>query len=249
MRIALQHTSEVGVRAGRILLGERNLERLGLVDGRPAETDPRVTSARDLGEFDVLASDTHEAADSIIGKCLGAGIDCVVWGEPPSAESRRSSMETVVLIGSNLASGVAPCLAAHEAAVAGEIDDISLAWTEPGTPLRRGEPIPFPEPVGAKWAVRRSQTTPRAFVAPVAGDWAAALARVSSSDRNGSVTRVVGVADLAVHLEALALVAGVLAVADGAYRPGLRSPADAPQAYLDRALRLGLEVASYISRE
>ena len=59
------------------------------------------------------------------------------------------------------------------------------------------------------------------------------------------MTRIVGVADLAPHLEALALAAGALAVGAGSYPPGTRSPADAAEAYLTEALEAGLDVAAY----
>ena len=82
-------------------------------------------------------------------------------------------------------------------------------------------------------------------MAPVAGDWAGAMAKITSRGSGDRVTRIVGVADLAPHIEAIALAAGALAVGGGAFRPGLRQPADAAEAYLAEALGVGLDVAAY----
>ena len=55
--------------------------------------------------------------------------------------------------------------------------------------------------------------------------------------------RVVGVADYAAHLEALALAAGVMAI--DLYSPGAHRPAYAAEVYLAKALDAGLDVAAY----
>jgi hypothetical protein len=127
--------------------------------------------------------------------------------------------------------------------------DEMVAWTEPGKPLRRGEAIPFPEPVGSRWGRPRPADRWRAFAAPVGGEWAAAMARVTSATEAGVITRIVGVADLATHLEALALAAGTLAVARNAYPSGLQRADAAAVAFLAEALNAGLGVATYSQRE
>jgi hypothetical protein len=58
-----------------------------------------------------------------------------------------------------------------------------------------------------------------------------------------TVERLVGVADQRDHLEGIALAAGAIAVASGAFAPGGHTPADAPPAYLGAALGVGLGVA------
>ena len=123
--------------------------------------------------------------------------------------------------------------------------DVSVAWTEPGTPLRRGTAVPFPDPVGARWAKERILVDGEGLVAPIEGDWAAAMARVTSASDSGVVTRIVGVADLAPHLEALSLAAGAITLARGDYPLGLTVPKDASDAYLSAALTAGLDVAAY----
>jgi len=248
VRIALHHASEVGVRAGRILLAERDLAMLGLVDRDPHPPEPRIERVVDLAGYDVAGTD-DPTPEQQVEAALAAGVDCVLWidaGDIAERYGRDFSERGITLLrGCNLGSGIAPALASHEMARAESPLDTTIAWTEPGTPLRRGEAIPFPDPVGARWAkARRTDAADRAFVAPVPGEWAGAIARVTSAaGDDGVVTRIVGVADVAPHLEALALAAGLLAVS--AYPPGPQWPAIAAEAYLTRALAAGLTVAAY----
>lgn len=123
--------------------------------------------------------------------------------------------------------------------------DVTIAWTEPGSPLRRGTAVPFPDPVGSRWAKPRHVANREMLVAPVDGEWAAAMARVTSATNNGVVTRIVGVADLAPHLEALALASGAIGLARGSYPLGATVPEDAGESYLSTALTAGLDVAAY----
>ena len=91
-----------------------------------------------------------------------------------------------------MAAGLAPSLAAHEIALGGVVMDTVIAWTEPGTPLRRGEAISFPDPVGPRWATRRpSGQGTTAYAAPVEGEWAAALVRVTSAGTDGVLVALV----------------------------------------------------------
>ncbi len=179
---------------------------------------------------------------------LAADVHCVIFADGDGlAERYGPDFEAggrTLLVGANLAAGIAPALASHETARGGEILEVGIAWTEPGSPIRKGEPIPFPEPVGARWA-RPRQTEPgyAAFVAPVPGPWAGAIARVTSATPGGVVTRIVGVADLAAHLEALGLAAAALAIE--VYAPGAHRPAWAAEPYLAAALGAGLDVAAY----
>jgi hypothetical protein len=211
---------EVGRRAARILLGERELTRLGLIGAKPSGEDPRVQPVSDLADYDVVVTDAPDPLD-LVEAALEAAVSCVVWRD-----------------------GAEP----HEIALGGVVMDTSIAWTEPGTPLRRGEAISFPDPVGPRWATERPSVHGfTAYAAPVEGDWAAALARVTSAGTDGVVTRVVGVADLAAHLEALALAAAVMAI--DLYSPGAHRPADAAEIYLAKALEAGLGVATYTLTE
>jgi len=194
-----------------------------------------------------------DAADPepLVLRAAEAGISCVTWQETTRADhdAEYNLRATTLLAGANLATGIAPCLAAHETARGGTVMDETVAWTEPGKPLRRGEAIPFPEPVGSLWARPREATKWRAYAAPVQGEWAGAMARVTSATDDGVITRIVGIADLAPHLEALALAAGVIAVAQAAYPPGLQRADAAAEPFLAAALNAGLDVASYSRRE
>lgn len=248
MRIALDPHGEVGTRTGRILLAEHDLEVLGLLGRLPQDDDPRLERADDLAGYDVLVSDDTEDPQAAVRMALNAGIGCVLYADGEGIDEEYgqqfTDLGTTLLLGANVAAGIAPALASHETARGGEILGVTIGWTEPGSPLRRGEPLPFPDPVGARWAHERSnESAYKAFVAPVGGQWAGAIARVTAATDGGVLTRVVGVADHAAHLEALALASG--AISFHAFTPGPHRPAFAAESYLAAALRAGLDVATY----
>ncbi len=247
MRLALHQIGEVATRAGRILLAEASLTALGLVDKHPTQPDDRLEHVEVLATYDSLVTDDVDPRAQI-ETALATGLNCVVWVDADdAADEYGDGFEKAglrLLTGCNLGSGIAPSLTAHEVAATGTVLDVTTAWTEPGTPRRRGEAIPFPEPVGSRWGEpRESRYTDRAYVARITGSWAAAMARVTGATDGGVVTRIVGVSDLAVHLEALALATGAMVV--GEYPPGANRPADLAESYLSRALDAGLDVASH----
>ncbi len=241
------------MRAGRILLGEASLTALGLVGRRPTRSlDRRIEKAGSLAAYDVLVSDDLDTPDEQIEAALDASVSCVLWSDGVEAErfhQRFIAAGRTLLVGANLAHGLAPSLAAHEAAVIEEtpadaVLGAEVAWTEPGRALRRGEAMPFPEPVGPRWATLQPHTgRVRRFVAPVEGQWAAAMARVTVGTSDGVHVRVLGVADHAAHLEALSLAAGAVAI--GEYPYGLATPEDRAEYYLAAAVEAGLDVAAY----
>jgi hypothetical protein len=223
------------------LLGDRRVEVVGVINKDPVDRHGgRLERVRDWSSYDLVVTDDEDPA-WVAGKAASAGISCVIWVEVDVSHMVHGA-DAIVLYGANLASGVAPCLASHEVARAGAVSRVTIAWTEPGSPLRSGEAIAFPDPIGGRWGRRHG---PNALVAPVSGEWAGAMAKVTSSESGDPVTRIVGVADLATHLEALALAAGALAVGAGAYPAGFRLPADAAEVYLAEALGAGLDVAAY----
>lgn len=247
MRLALHQSGEVATRAGRILLAERSLTTIGLIDKRPTEHDDRLEAVEVLATYDALVTDDPNPGPQI-EIALNTGISCVVWDDAYGAHQEYGEAFAAaglrLLTGCNLGSGIAPSLTAHEVAGVGTVLDVTTAWTEPGGPRRRGEAIPFPEPVGSRWAEpRETEYTDRAYVARVSGEWAAAMARVTAATATGVVTRIVGVADLAVHLEALALATGAMILAS--YPTGASRPADLADDYLARALATGLDVAAH----
>jgi len=251
MRIAAHHTSEVGVRAGRIILGERALLEMGVVDRDSKTTDTRIRRSDDLLGFDVVVTDDPEPAP-MVERALRAGISCVLWVDGEDMIERYADdfahIERTLLVGANLAAGLAPSLAMHESLGKEEVLEVSVGWTEPGRALRRGEPLAFPDPVGGKWATEREPRSGfRSYAAPTGGEWAGAIAKVTLATPAGVATRIVGVADLAVHLEALAMAAGAITI--GAYGSGGQTPVAAADRYLDAMIAAGLDVATHTMTE
>jgi hypothetical protein len=251
MRLALHPTSEVGHRAGRILLAEAGLEALGIYGPRsPGTEDRRCTAITDLAGFSVLVSDDAAAPFDLAGIAADDGLSCVLAADAdphPDLAARFARRGRTLLVGASL-SGLAEALARHEAARTETASEVLLAWTRQGKPLRRGEAVPFPDPVGARWGTRLSRCSgdavPTARVeVPVEGPWGGALARLTGRGGAGVVRRLVAVADDRRHLEAIALAAGALALAQGEVAPGACRPGAIADAYLAVALRLGLEVA------
>jgi len=239
MRIAVHATGAVAARAARMVLAERDLEGLGLIDRSPTTSDRRVHRVTDLSSYDVVLSDDPENPAGIAAKAEAAGIACVLWHDGPVPWSSPATL----LAGANLASGIAPALASHEEAVLGRELPVTIAWTEPGRPLGRGIAAPFPDPLGALWAEDRSNGDGvRRLAAPVAGEWAGALVMVGNPREP---ERIVGVADDAEHLEAIALAAGAVTVARGRYPGGSVSVDAAAEDYLLAAIAMGLEVAGF----
>lgn len=246
MRIALNAIGEVGVRTGRILTAERDLVALGLYgDTTSIGQDRRTIAISSLDGFDLLVTDDVEEGTALAGLAADDGVSCALPGDAsPEVRSRFEASNAVLITHCSL-EGLAETLAVHEAARADDVAETVIAWTEEGKPLRRGEPVAFPEPVGARWGKRRrSAGTTTRIAVPVDSDWAGATATVVGRVTGGTETRVVGVADQVRHLEALALAAGAVAAA-GADLSGVITPKDVAEPYLAAALRMGLGVATY----
>jgi len=240
VKIALDHTSEIGVRSGRLLLGEPDLEVLGVVGRDVKDRDPRLRRIDDLAGFDVVVTDDPES--SIAADAVGRGIPCVLWAD--SIDPSLDVTDAAVLAGSNLVEGLGRSLVSRESAAAGGEGRIVFAWTEPGTPRRHGDAVTFPGPVGARWGARRRSTENLTEVAvPVPDEWAGIV--VSSVTERGE--RTVGIADLATHLEAIALAAGAVVGASGVVPFGVHRPDEFAEDYLAAALDIGLDVASFTS--
>ena len=240
MRIALDHTSEIGVRAGRLLLGEPDLESLGIVRRDVKDRDRRLNRVDSIAEFDTVVTDDPDS--TILAEALDTGVPCVLWAE--TADDLNDTTDLAVLAGSNLVAGIGRSLAAREAEQPTAPDQLLFAWTEPGKPNRSGEPVTFPEPVGPRWGTRRAMTSRRLEVAaPVPDEWAGVVVRATTGDR----VRMFGIADLATHLEAIALAAGAVIAALGLVPVGIHRPEEFADPYLDAALRTGLDIASFTS--
>ncbi|MDH3729670.1 MAG: hypothetical protein OES13_00895 [Acidimicrobiia bacterium] len=243
MRIALDATGEVGKRAGLILLNGTGVEALGLVDGDPRpDADSRVTRADDLGDYDGVITDREDPRD-IFARAVAGDTQMASW-----VDFQPDDSGITVLGGANLATGITTCLAFHEAARSTEVLEEVLAWTQPGRALRRGTAVAFPDPVGARWGTRLPEgddaiPTTR-IVVPLDGDWAGASAQVTCATTEGVVRRVVGVADLAVHLEAIALAAAGATLEHFPARPC--QAVESAEIYLSKTLEMGLAVATYV---
>ncbi|MCL1597564.1 MAG: hypothetical protein M3094_00140, partial [Actinomycetia bacterium] len=169
-----------------------------------------------------------------------AGVPLVLWSDEPALH--RGAAVAPVAVGSNVGSTLAPALIHHPTAAVEEADDVTIAWTEPGPPRRKGKAIVFPDPVGVCWARKRSRGR---FVAYREDEWAGAV--VSLSGRGGD--RIVGVADLASHLEAITLAAVALTAFDGAYETRIQDAAHHADLVLARAMSLELDIAVWRSGE
>jgi hypothetical protein len=87
-------------------------------------------------------------------------------------------------------------------------------------------------------------TTRRLEVAaPVPNEWAGIVVRTTTD----AVVGTLGIADLATHLEAIALAAGAVVAASGLVPSGTHQPEEFAGDYLLAALRIGLDIASFTS--
>lgn len=262
MRIAIRAEDGPGARAARILLAERDLARLGMF-GRTLTNpdDPRAVSIDSLVGYDVLVADEVDEPLAVARTALEAGVSCVLWSdlwevrdEASDIDEEFSEAGLTLVVGAALGAGLASALASHEIARTDEPLELTIGWTVPGRPLRRGEALPFPDPIGSRWGrpVEDSDAPDvvptRRFIAPLHGEWAGAVARVTGVVDDGIAQRVVGVTDHAAHLEAIAIAAGAITAASGGYAPGLRWASE-PDEYLERALDAGLAVATFTVSE
>jgi hypothetical protein len=240
MKIALDHTSEIGVRAGRLLLGEEALDLLGVIRRDVRDRDPRLRRVDDLSGFDAVVTDDPES--SILGEAAEAGIPCVLWAD--SFDESLGTGGSAVLSGSNLVDGIGRALLSRQSRTTADGSQLLFAWTEPGKPLRHGEAITFPDPVGPRWGSRHRSIGDLLEVAvPVPDEWAGIVVSTTSH----TTTTIVGIADLATHLEAIALGAGAVIAAAGSVPHGVHRPDEFADRYLDVAFRIGLDIASFTS--
>lgn len=251
MRIALHPTTEIGHRAGRILLAEPDLSALGIYGHRGRGTEDRRSMAiTDLAGFAVLASDDRTAPLDLAALAAADGLSCVLAADvdPPASLAGSFAGQGLTLLAGACLPGLAEALRFHGAALLDDPSEAVVAWTTEGRPLRFGEAVPFPSPLGARWGRRlpAREGDPPWLVrleVPVEGPWAGALARVAGTTAGRAAQRLVAVADHRHHLEALALAAGALAIARGHLPGGWCRPSHGAEGYLAEAARLGLALA------
>jgi hypothetical protein len=238
VRILLDATGEVGRRTGRILLSEPATEYIGLWRDSGATSRKRSGPVDDATGFDVVVTDREQQIGDLVARASVEGIPFVSWAD--SDEVPRGRTAAPVVTGANVGSALPVSLLAHPAASPREGEEVTLGWTEPGRPLRRGHALAFPEPVGMAWTKQRS---PGRMVAYRDDEWGGATTLIESGD----ASRVVGVADLSAHLEALVLAATVLVAAAGDYPSSVSTAGDRPDALLDRLTHLELDIAVWRS--
>jgi len=207
VKVGLSPGDQLAVRVGRVLLADRRLDKLGVP--RPQTAEPRtvpltgftadVVIAFDLGHPYVTAA--LEADTPVI--TVDGGTTTLRGGMGALASSLASQMDG---------------------------DNIELvAWTAPGSELRTGVAIDFPEPLGR---VHGSET-PTGVVVPNNGPWAGVLVRATDRDH---LLRTVAAVDDRLFLTSISLVARAISVFEGEESPG-------PQ-FLKEAQAAGVEFAA-----
>jgi len=221
VKIAIHQTSTVAGRAASVLLAEPRLEYLGVLDQDPGNADPRLVRIEDLSGWDVLISDT-DTPSTILERAVTANIPLVLSAElPGTAPIPFIADAGLTMIARSLAHEYGP--------------DVALvAATRSGDPLRKGDNVAFPPPVGPLRGLKRPDGL---LIAPTGGDWGGVVV----TGPHGSL----GVSDHAEFLAAIALAAAGLILATSSRPAGSVPLEDVAGAYLDAAERAGLEVARF----
>ncbi len=238
MRIALDASTEVGARAGRVLFAEDSVEYLGLTQPSSGNRSRRTGPAGDLANYDVIVSDGATPANDLVARASVLGIPLVLWLDEMSLHRGPSTI--AVAVGANVGSTLSRVLVHHPSASVAEDDTVTIAWTEPGSPLRKGTAVAFPDPVGVVWARKRGTHN---LVAHTDNEWGGAVVSVSGPGGD----RIIGVADHAAHLEAMTLASAALIATDGAYGPGIQEASEPGRLLMNKAMELELEVAVWRS--
>ena len=237
MRIALDAGTPVGFRTARVLLGEPGVAHVGVLN--PAtSTSGRSGQVKDLSSYDALVSDGTTDPHDLIGRCSVDGIPLVLWPDLPDLATGPSHLP--VIKGANVAIGLTAALAAHPTAAVTGSDIVRIGWTEPGSPQRTGEAMPFPDPIGSMWASERSHGR---YVAFRDDEWGGAV--VEATDEHS--TRIVGVGDHAEFVEAITLAAVAILAARGSYSATIQDASSQPGLLLDEVTRLELGIAAWRS--
>jgi len=238
MRIAIDGTDEIAARTARVLFAERDVSHIGFMQSGMPQLGKRTAPAEDLETYDVVVSTGETAATDLIARASVLGVPLVLWHDEPGLHRGPSTMPVVV--SANLGSGLAPSLVHHPSAAVTSSDTVKIAWTELGRPLRKGEAVTFPDPVGPRWAAKRGNGQ---LVARTTDEWSGAIVTV----RGPGGERIVGVSDLGTHLEALTLASVALLTAGGTYGPSIGDASEHGAELLERAMEMELDVAVWSS--
>ena len=238
MKVLLDASGEVGQRAGRILLAEADIDFIGLWDQPEAKRGKRSGPASSASGFDIAVSDAERPSSRLAAQCAVESIPLVLWSD--AADIPRGTASAPIVVASNVGNALAEVLPFHPSAARTDEDEVRICWTEPGKPLRRGEPVVFPDPVGTAWARERG---PGLFVAKRDDLWGGAVVELNGPTGR----RIVGVADNAAHLEALVLAAATLTAVDGAYPAEVVQASSAGEQLLNKLMGVELDFASWRS--
>jgi len=239
VKILLDNTTEVGLRAGHMLMGQDEVDYVGVWRSEGARRSARSGPATDFDGFDVALTDRPAPHGDLVARASVTGIPIVLWDE--AADVPPGSAPVPIIRGANLARTFGAALAAHLSSGNGTAH-VVVARTAPGDPLTTGTAVSFPAPVGPLYA---DVSVHGGLVAPFSGPWAA----VSVSTDRGDHERAVGVVDHPERLEAFALAATVLAAARDAFEPGLCEASSQPEAVMEALKQLELDVAVWRSHQ
>ncbi len=209
MRVAVDTRTEVGNRMVRTLLAEGDVAFVGILN-EAVPSRKRSGSIDDVSGFDVLVTDGEADTTDLLAQASVAGCPLVVW---PELARIDSSATVPVVHDANVSGALTAALATHPATEVSVDDTLTVAWTEPGKPLKRGHPLPFPDPIGVLWGKKRDDGR---YVAFRDDEWAGAVIDIDGA----SGRRIVGVADHGPYLEALILAGVTIAAARGHYATG-----------------------------
>ena len=196
--------------------------------------------------WNVLAVDN--LAEAYLPRILEAaenGIPVVVGADLPV---RFSAPDSPFVCNASNGAGLAAALARYMSPEDAPHLETRLAWTVAGRPLRAGQAVTFPEPVGPLWAGRHPADGTKAtcYVAPTDSGWAAVRVGLNVADSNGGRRMVLGISDHHDYLSAASFGAAILAAAKGAYPAGLsRGPGDSKGIFIEIAQEAGLRVARF----
>jgi hypothetical protein len=238
MRVAIDGTDEVAARTARVLFAEDSVSHIGYLQSDMPRLGKRTTKADELDTYDVIVSTGETLATDLIAQASVRGVPLVLWRDEP--ELHRGPATVSVVTAANVGSALAPSLVHHPSAEVTSSDTVTVAWTEPGKPYRRGEAITFPDPVGPVWARER---TSGKLVARTSESWSGAVVTV----RGAAGERIVGVSDLGTHLEAITLAAVSVLAAEGAYDATIGDASVRGGEVLNKAMDMELDIAVWHS--
>jgi len=239
VRILLDATSEVGQRTGRVLLAEADVHYVGLWKSDAAR-GRRSGPEDDPEGFDVVVTDRSRHHGELVARAAVAGVPIVIWVAQPAVAP--GSAVIPIVTSANAGSALGPVLAEHPVLEGVAHEDLTIAWTDPGRPLRHGTAATFPEPVGMTW----TRTIDRGRVVGYRDDEWGGVSVMSGEDGK---RRLVGVADHAAHLEALVLAATALIAARGEYPRGVMPAATGGPALFAQLVALELDIAVWRSSD